>query len=113
MIRRYSTHSPVRFPQRRLIGAVADPCHTTVRAGPYTAVRVDAFESPTDRALAFARYPGPRPLPAVLLASGSRTPNSNSAARRRRSVFSRQPVTNANTKDSTRMGGTSILLENR
>src|SRR4051794_28768112 len=31
-----------------------------------------AFESPTDRALAFARYQGPSPLPAVLLASRGR-----------------------------------------
>src|ERR1022692_4418339 len=46
-----------------------------------------AFESPTARALAFARYQGPRPLPAVLLASGSRTRSSNRAARRRRGVF--------------------------
>ena len=46
-----------------------------------------ALESPTDRALARARYQGPRPLPAVLRASGSRTPSSSSAARRRRGVF--------------------------
>src|ERR1039458_897051 len=79
------------------------PCHTTVRTGPYTAVRVGyadtssnnegspsdlkyALESPTDRALAFARYQGPRPLPAVLLASRGSTPSSSRAARRRRGV---------------------------
>src|SRR5262249_61979565 len=80
------------------------PCHTTVRTGPYTAVRVGyadtssnnegspsdlkyALESPTERALARARYQGPRPLPAVLLASRGRTPSASSAARRRRGVF--------------------------
>src|SRR6266849_1311606 len=46
-----------------------------------------ALESPTDRALARARYQGPRPLPAVLRASRSRTPSARSAARRRRGVF--------------------------
>jgi len=78
--------------------------NTTVRTGPYTAVRDGyadtssnndgspsdlkyALESPTDRAFAFARYQGPSPLPAVLLASRGRTPSSNSAARRRRGVF--------------------------
>src|SRR5713226_894390 len=45
-----------------------------------------ALESPTDRALARARYQGPRPLPAVLRASRSRTPSARSAARRRRGV---------------------------
>jgi hypothetical protein len=85
-------------------GSPADPCHTTVRTGPYTAVRDGyvntsanndgspsdlkyALESPTERALAFARYQGPRPLPAVLLASRGRTPSSNSTALRRRGVF--------------------------
>src|SRR5580693_2656253 len=46
-----------------------------------------AFESPTERALAFARYQGPSPLPAVLLASRERTPSSIRASRRRRGVF--------------------------
>ena len=46
-----------------------------------------ALESPTERALAFARYQGPSPLPAVLLANRGRTPSSISAARRRRGVF--------------------------
>src|SRR5216683_2643242 len=46
-----------------------------------------ALESPTERALAFARYQGPSPLPAVLLASRERTPSSSSASRRRRGVF--------------------------
>src|SRR5208337_4547922 len=46
-----------------------------------------ALESPTDKALAFARYEGPSPLPAVLLANRGRTPSSNNAARRRRGVF--------------------------
>src|SRR5579862_1646459 len=53
------------------------PCHTTVRTGPHTAFRVGysdsssnnegsprdlryALESPTDRAVAFARYQGPK-----------------------------------------------------
>ena len=74
-----------------------------MRTGPYTAVREGyadsssindgspsdlkyALESPTDKALAFARYQGPSPLPAVLLASRGRTPSSNRAARRRRCV---------------------------
>src|SRR6185437_12163904 len=82
----------------------AVPCHTTVRTGPYTAVRDGyadtsstndgrpsdlkyALESPIDRALLLARYHGPRPLPAVLLASRGRTPSSISASRRRRGVF--------------------------
>src|SRR5665811_1550081 len=46
-----------------------------------------ALESPTDRALAFARYQGPSSLPAVLLASRGRTPSSISASRRLRGVF--------------------------
>src|ERR1035441_10165485 len=46
-----------------------------------------ALESPTHRAVDRARYQGPRPLPAVLLASRGRTPSCNSAARRRRGVF--------------------------
>jgi hypothetical protein len=46
-----------------------------------------ALESPTERALARARYQGPRPLPAVWLASCGRTPSANRAARRRRGVF--------------------------
>ena len=96
---------PALFRYAHLIGigrrSPADPCHTT---GPYTAIRECyvgissshdgnpsdlkyAFESPTDRALAFARYQGPSPLPAVLLAGRGRTPSSNRAARRRR-VFS-------------------------
>ena len=45
------------------------------------------LESPTERALARARYQGPRPLPAVLAAFRGRTPSSNNAARRRRGVF--------------------------
>src|ERR1035441_890679 len=82
----------------------ADPWQTTGRTGPYAAVRGGyadtssnnvgspsdlkyALESPTDRALAFARYQGPSPLPAVLLARRERTPSSNRAARRRRGVF--------------------------
>ena len=75
-----------------------------MRTGPYTAVRDGyadtssnndgspsdlkyALESPTERALARARYQGPSPLPAVLLANRGRTPSSISAARRRRGVF--------------------------
>ena len=45
------------------------------------------MERPTERALARARYQGPRPLPAVWLASCGRTPSSSSAARRRRGVL--------------------------
>jgi hypothetical protein len=46
-----------------------------------------ALGSPTDRALARARYQAPRLLPAVLPASRGRTPNASGAARRRRGVF--------------------------
>ena len=46
-----------------------------------------ALESPTDRALVFAKYQGPSQLPAVLLAKRGRTPSSSRAARRRRGVF--------------------------
>src|SRR5262249_45276590 len=81
-----------------------DPCHTTVHTGPYTAVRVGyafissinvgspsdlkyALESPTERALARARYQGPSPLPAVLRARRGRTTSANRASNRRRGVF--------------------------
>ncbi len=72
-----------------------------MRTGPYTAVRLvtlalldgspsdlkNALGSPTDKALVRAKYQAPRLLPAVLLASRGRTPNSSSAAPRRRGVF--------------------------
>src|ERR1035437_4913528 len=80
------------------------PSHTTVRTGPYTAVRkvgltrfeqgweterfeVSIGESPTERALLRAIYQGPRPLPAVLLESCPEIRSAISAARRRRGVF--------------------------
>ena len=46
-----------------------------------------ALESPTERALARARYQGPRWLPAVLLANRGRTPSASSATLRRCGVF--------------------------
>src|SRR5450755_2417746 len=46
-----------------------------------------ALESPMQRALVLARYQGPSPLLAVLLASRKLTPRSISASRRRRGVF--------------------------
>ena len=46
-----------------------------------------AFETPTDKAFAFASYQGPSLLAAVLLASLGRTPSSSRAALRRPGVF--------------------------
>ena len=93
-LRRAHLHLSYSMTLARLLDTT---CLTTVLTVPYTAVRVGCariiyqrrkaerfevgFESPTETALARARYQGPRPLPAVLLARRGRTPSASRAAR--------------------------------
>jgi len=78
-------HIPIKAPdQRRLIGRETPALDVPVKVNGKAVYGLDAK---VEGMVAFARYQGPSPLPAVLLASRARTPSSNSAARRRRGVF--------------------------